>query len=119
MQVSFIASDINSLAKAAEKIDMFKPGEKIIFLTNVVEHSLMRAPFPINIVFAFAKKHKGRAGIAHMFHNLNNFGRDYGDKMIADTRKHMLTGVDTEDNNSVGGFSQRELNLLFRGIHEH
>lgn len=112
----FLASSEQSLAEASNAIDSFSAKQKIVFMANIFEHGLMTVPFPINLIIGFVKKYRKRAGLENMCNLL--ISRD--EKTVAifldETKTHMRYGYDTEDNDSVGGFSQREINLLFDSI---
>jgi hypothetical protein len=48
-----------------------------------------------------------------LFHSLARRGHaQIAETIVSNTVKHLLNGVDREDENSVGGFSQREINSL-------
>jgi len=112
----FLASSDQSLIEAYNAIDSFNENQKIIFMANIFEHGLMNASFPTNLMIGFVKKHRKRVGLEHMFNILVHRSGKLVDSLIAETKNHMLHGYDTEDKNSAGGFSQREINLLFKNV---
>ena len=115
MQVSFSSSNFGSLIKAAEKIESLTNDEKITLIANVVEHRLMVGRL-FNLIFTTILLKKSRAGVEKTISFLMKFQPQIIDSIVKSTKYHLLVGDDLEDTNSVGGFSQRELNLLFRGI---
>jgi len=112
----FLASSDQSLIEASKAIDSFNQNQKIIFMANVFEHGLMNAPFPTNLMIGFVKKFRKRSGLEHMFNILTCRSGNIVNSLIAETKTHMLYGYDTEDKDSAGGFSQREINLLFENV---
>lgn len=116
--MAFKASSRQDLFEAALRIDHLQTEEKVIFLTNTIQFGLMNAPVLLNIVLKGLKATRGRNGLLAFFKKM--YARpDQANilaGMIADTRAHLFNGKDTEDKDSVGGFSQRELDLLFKDI---
>lgn len=62
------------------------------------------------------KKLKGSAGIFQFFKILSEKSPKSIDKCIEDIIIHIVKGKDTTDPNSIGGWSQKEIDLLLKNV---
>jgi hypothetical protein len=63
-----------------------------------------------------ANKIKGKTGVYQFFKILSEKAPDYIDNCIEDTIRHIVNGKDTTDPASVGGWSQKEIDLLLDNV---
>lgn len=59
---------------------------------------------------------RGKAGVFAFFEQLQKRSQETIDEFLEQTVMHIMNGEDTEDADSVGGLSQRELDLLLLAI---
>lgn len=104
--------DLKNLALALKDL----PAEQMVAVqSTVTAEGLMLVPFPFNLVFSFIEWRHGKQNAHRAFwtriYNQDpaSFGRLFGD-----TIRHMLLGKDREEKTSVGGFSQRELDIVIK-----
>ena len=82
-------------------------------LAHIHDLGLMRCrQQPLAFTIWALRKIKGTAGMLSFFCNFNGYSPDTIDDWYADTLRHMHFGKDTEDSDSAGGWSQREIDLL-------
>ncbi len=80
---------------------------EVYFLGLMLPRELWLAPF-----FWFVRKARGRAGMHRFFALLHRRHPEITRQWIADTARHITEGHDTEDDDSIGGWSQREIDAL-------
>lgn len=79
---------------------------------QIVIQKLMKIPLWFDIplrIISFFKKSQDYKQIVYLLFLKNP---NLADALITDTTDHMKYGKDTEDKDSVGGFSQREINII-------
>lgn len=82
-------------------------------LGHVHDLGLMRCrQQPLAALIWLVKKTKGVGGLLFFFADLQKRSPDVLAMWWADTLHHMHLGKDTEDADSVGGWSQREIDML-------
>lgn len=112
--------------KASSKDDLSELSVRLTALPNwvVLAHvhdlGLMRCrQQPLSFLMWLVQKFKGIGGLLHFFYQLKERSPDVISMWHADMMRHMHLGRDTEDADSVGGWSQREINLLVSRFPQH
>ena len=80
-------------------------------LGHVYDLGLMRFRGPLGWVLRLSRL-KGNAGVFQFFKILQDRFPDVVKDCMLATIDHMVVGTDKSDNRSVGGWSQREIDLL-------
>jgi hypothetical protein len=102
-----------SLEVLARDLRNLSENRKIKYLAYCWVVPLMLPPWYLRPLFALLKRLRGEAGFRSVIKWMNNkTDGDFLDGIEKDTLDHLLTGHDTEDRDSVGGFSQREINAI-------
>ena len=82
-------------------------------LAHVHDLGLVRMPRSwLGVLMAILRKVRGTAGMRTFFVDLSIRDPDLVRDWMADTLAHVVDGCDLEDFDSVGGWSQREIDLL-------
>ncbi len=104
-------SDLSALSVAmCSKPDWF-------VLAHVHDLGLMRCrQQPLAMMISLVRRLRGTGGMLALFLNLKQRSPDVVTMWFADTLNHLHLGKDTEDTDSVGGWSQREIDLLCERI---
>lgn len=103
-------TDLEILASYIRNI----PKEDRCQLAAVIVHlGLMKSPLPeVQRSIELMKETGGVKALEYFFQFLSIVDPKTLDTTLADTIKHLTEGNDIEDIDSVGGWSQREINLL-------
>lgn len=111
------ATSLNDVGEFANQLDNSPHSTKVHLVAYTLSEGLMQMPFPFGILTGLLKLVRGKDGIKKFVYIISNAHVDIFNQMYNDTISHMLYGTDREDKNSVGGFSQRELNLICNNIY--
>lgn len=90
---------------------------KWIVMARVYELGLMNFKGITGWLVRLLRKYKEGVGVFHLFNYLNKSNPKEIDKCIEDTIYHIVKGEDDEDSDSVGGWSQREIDLILSRVH--
>lgn len=86
-------------------------------LTAVYMLRLMRIGTGWNgLMLWLVKKSRGEQGVRNFFTSLRTLHADAFNSLVVDTVYHCAWGQDGVDQDSVGGWSQREIDLLCRKL---
>lgn len=108
--MSFKADSIDDLSRLSRALCAL-PSWYV--LAHVHDLDLMRCrQQPLAFLMWVLHKTKGTNGMLHFFVNMNKRSPDTVTEWFVDTLRHLHFGKDTEDRPSVGGWSQREIDLL-------
>ena len=98
----------------SDELSCMDTPEKIRLTAFVISEGLMRAPFPIGMLFGLVRWRHGKIGVKNV---ILKYAKDHEAsvlEMFEQTLHHMVYGKDREDSDSVGGFSQREINMILK-----
>lgn len=87
-----------------------------VVLARVYEIGLMNFRGPLGFLVRLLRKYKGGQGVFQFFSILNNLFPKEIDKCIEDTVYHIVKGEDRTDADSVGGWSQAEIDLFLSRV---
>lgn len=86
-------------------------------VATVYDLGLMRFRSPLfRACLWIVVKLQGRAGLFAFFQQLQKKAPEEIDNFLQQTATHIVDGKDLEDKYSVGGLSQREMNLLLQAL---
>jgi hypothetical protein len=105
--------DLKLLAKAF----LTTPRETYwVLMAKVHQLGLMRFRGFNKILLELLKKIRGEEYIFYFFNLLDKVYPKGVEEALYETARHIVNGKDTEDEDSVGGWSQREIDLLLSTI---
>jgi hypothetical protein len=114
MIAATVASSDLSIRALASNLRLLPRDRRTVLAGYLMAEGLMFPPIHLWPIFWVLRRIRGKQGLYNFVAILSQIYPRAIDGIIADTAKHMLDGRDTEDADSVGGFSQRELNLIVR-----
>ena len=117
MTYSVNAADFDSVDGFAERIEDLSPQKAADFQAFVLTEGLMKLPFPFGIITGILRLLKGKQGIRNFVYIIADKHPELLERWVFDTVTHILYGNDKEDVKSVGGFSQRECDLITKNIY--
>jgi hypothetical protein len=109
--VTYDASDINSLRKLETAIRNLYFKNKCVFSAFCICSNMMKAENSVHF-FIWLKKTFSRKTKLEVWSNLFYLHAELLDEFINGFVEHMLNGKDAESKNSIGGFSQREIDII-------
>lgn len=110
------ASSREDLEHLAGMMDRLTDARKAAGVAAIHANGLMLPRGVLKLAVMFPRLAGGKAGITKFFQQLYLRDAASMNAMWDQTREHMLRGKDTEDKNSVGGWSQRELDIFTQEI---
>lgn len=87
-----------------------------VALGAVHDLGLMKMPPPWGVMLWLIRKLRGSQGVTNFFWHMSQRSPDQVNAWVAQMLQHLHFGKDTEDSDSLGGWSQREINLLAERI---
>jgi len=103
------AKNYISLSILAYALGEMTDSQKQLMTFFLLDNGLMRPSAWLRLPLKFVKWSKGSLGIWNF---VRKVGQPFSDNMINQTFVWMLEGHDTEERTSIGGFSQREIDLI-------
>lgn len=110
------ASSREDLEHLAGMMDLLTDARKAAGVAAIHAHGLMLPRGILALAVMFPRFVGGKASVTKFFQQLYLRDAKSMNAMWDQTREHMLRGKDTEDRNSVGGWSQRELDIFTQEI---
>lgn len=109
------ASSISDVRLLATALMTVPEEDKWKVLGKVVDLGLMKFR-GLDFFLKLLKKWKGSAGVFQFFKILSEKSPKTIDIWLEDTIRHVVNGKDTSDAASVGGWSQKEIDLLLDNV---
>lgn len=112
-EIVLSASNRKHVAILAEAIASIPSDEQPHFLTIIHKLKLMRCvQWPLSWMLRWVHFSRGHPSMVLFFKQMRRRSPDAFRDWMQQTIDHCLNGVDTEDENSAGGWSQREIDML-------
>lgn len=116
-EIVLSASNRKHVAILAEAIASIPSDEQPRFLAVVHELGLMRCvQWPLSWMLRWVHFSRGHPSMVLFFKQMRRRSPDAFRDWMQQTIDHCLNGVDTEDENSAGGWSQREIDMLLSRV---
>ena len=106
------ATDYRSIGNLAHCLGELSNEHKQLMTFYLLNKGLMKPSWWVRLPLKFIKWLRGSQGI---YAFVVKAGQPFSDSMINQTFAWMLDGHDTEERTSIGGFSQREIDLIVDG----
>lgn len=105
--------DIRKLAEAFRTI----PREQYwIIMAKVHQLRLMKFTGCVGFLFKYMIKFRGEESIFFFFNRLDKIYPKAVEEALYETIRHIVNGKDVQDEDSIGGWSQREIDLLLSSV---
>lgn len=112
-QVRICADRREDVIRLARCFDTAATTNYPALLAFIHDAGLMRFPLgAVSPLVWLVRKTRGRAGLMAFFQHLQRRRPDLLSAAIRETAEHVGWGIDLEDETSVGGWSQREIDLF-------
>lgn len=113
---SIRANRLDDMKLLARMVRAVAPTDQYKLAAVVFDLDLMRFPWYLQPLVAWVRRRKGRAGLMTYFKTMTTKQPKFVTDFVEQTAVHIESGRDREDRDSVGGLSQREVDVLIRAL---
>lgn len=112
---AYLASSRADVERLVDDLNALPQPLRLVLMVQLWQHKLMLPRgWALRFMFWFAKKRHGQNAMSLLVSIFQKKSPESVQAFWDQTITHIRTGKDREDRDSVGGFSQREINLVTR-----